>query len=219
MTSARRTIIQASQKLLRPPFIYFLALNLFVQAVILSIQPDDAGSFSLLLLAAVGAYLHIGMILAAAAAEPGTGIDPWLRAAFRQRCFWRLAFTELFTLLLVAAGLLLLIIPGLLVGAAVALGPQAAVFEGMWPGNAVRRSVELTRPVRQKVGVLFALFSLVPVLLTQIGYFLEWNKNLEVAWYASQGAYVVLTNIGLIALTRAYVELSGASKQSEPATS
>jgi hypothetical protein len=196
---------------LRPPFSILVALSLFVYVASASVSPDadQGGLFFALLLAIVSAYVQIACTLAAAAPDPGRSGDEWLRAAFKQRCFWRFALAELATVLLVALGLLAAIVGAFIVGGIVALAQTAAVLERKWPLHALRRSAELSRGARGALTLVFGVLVLAPSAAIQAGYQLGAPAELGTAWIIATLPVVVLTLAGTIALARAFMALGG----------
>lgn len=88
--------------------------------------------------------------------------DPSLRAmagaireAARQVRLWRLVRLDLYVTALTVVGLLLLVIPGLVLGVLLALSGPVLSLEGLRPRQAMRRSVQLVR--RRPVAMATAL--------------------------------------------------------------
>lgn len=208
---ASELIVEASRRLLQPPFLSLLVLNLFVSTVAASFaeQIDEISIFSSVALAVVAAYLQIAVILAASEPEPEGSADHWIKAALKRRCFWRFAFASLFSFILVAAGLLALVIPGFILGAYVGMGPIAAVVERARAGESLRRSAELSVKGRRAVGTIFGLFVVVPNGALQVALYLAPKAIPLGLWIGLELATVILFLIALIALTRAFVSLGG----------
>ncbi|MBA2724568.1 MAG: hypothetical protein H0U53_01145 [Actinobacteria bacterium] len=208
---AGELIVEGFRRLLKPPFLSLLVLNLFVSSVAASFagQIDEISVFSSVALAVVSAYLQIAVILAASDQEPVESADHWIKAAVKRRCFWRFALASIFSFILVAAGLLALVIPGFIVGAYVGMGPIAAVVERTRAGDSLRRSVELSVKGRRAVGVIFGLFVVIPNGALQVALYFA-PKALPLGlWIGLELATVILFLVALIALTRAFVCLGG----------
>lgn len=209
--TAGSLIRDAGARLLKPPFLPLFILSLFVSTVAASFaeQVDDVSLLSSIALAVVSAYLQIAIILAAAEEEPSTSADAWIKAAFRRRCFWRFALASLFSFVLVAAGLLVLVIPGFIVGAYVGMGPIAAVLERTGPGDSLRRSTALSAPARRAVGLVFGLFVIVPNAALQVALYLNADAFPLGLWIGLELATVILFMVALLALTHAFLRLGG----------
>lgn len=207
-------IAQAVRQFLKPPFLSLLLLSLFVSTVAASFaeQVDEISVFSSVALAVVSAYLQIAVILAGSEPEPQGSADHWIKTAFRRRCFWRFALASLFSFILVAAGLLALVIPGLIVGSYVGMSPIVAVLERTRAGDALRRSVELSTKGRRAVGIIFGLFVVVPNAALQVGLYFEPKAIPLGVWIGLELATVVLFLLGLLALTKAFLVLGGTRK-------
>lgn len=209
--SAGGLIRGAAARLVKPPFLPLFGLSLFVSAVAASFaeQIDDVSLVSSIALAVVSAYLQIAVVLAAAEKEPSPSADVWIKAAFKRRCFWRFALASLFSFILVAAGLLVLVIPGFIVGAYVGLGPVAAVLERTGPGDSLRRSSALSAPARRALGIVFGLFVVVPNAALQVALYLNPDAFPLGVWIAVELATVILFLVALLALTHAFILLGG----------
>ena len=121
----------------------------------------------------------------------------------------------MFSDLTVAAGTLLLLVGGFVMGALVALAPQAAALERRLPIEALARSVQVTRTVRKKIGIVYGAFVLVPTL-TSAALFFSGVRSVE-AQVIIGIISGTLSLAGSIALTRAFVELHAEEKPREPA--
>jgi hypothetical protein len=188
--------------LLAPPFLPLFVLSLFVSTVAASFaeQVDDVSLISSIALAVVSAYLQIAIVLAAAEQGPSPSADVWIKAAFRRRCFWRFALASLFSFVLVAAGLLVLVIPGFIVGAYVSMGPIAAVLERTGPGDSLRRSTALSKPARRAVGTVFGLFVILPNAALQVALYLNPDVFPLGLWIGLELITVILFLVSLLAL-------------------
>jgi len=204
----------AVARLLAPPFLPLFVLSLFVSTVAASFaeQVDDVSLISSIALAVVSAYLQIGIVLAAAEQNPSPSADVWIKAAFRRRCFWRFALASLFSFVLVAAGLLVLVIPGFIVGAYVSMGPIAAVLERTGPGDSLRRSTALSKPARRAVGTVFGLFVILPNAALQVALYLNADVFPLGLWIGLELITVILFLVALLALSQAFLLLGGEHK-------
>jgi hypothetical protein len=210
LTSVRAgpLVRQALTDLFRPPFATLLVVNLFLYVVPgTTPQADLLDLLLALLVAAASVYVQIACILAAAASDPGRSGDAWLRAAFRRRCFWRVVGVQLLTLLLVAAGAVLLVVGAFVVGGIISLGEAAVVLERAGPIEAVRRSARLTRPAR---GALIIVFGLLVIAPSVVGPSVSALGASRVALVAVGLPLVVVSMGGTLALARAFVALGGA---------
>jgi hypothetical protein len=230
--SLRRLMIFGATSLLRPPFRSLLLVEILitlVAATIPSNATDAAAIIGGLVLLLVSAVLQIAILLAAAVEDPGRSADPWIVGTFRKRCFWRFVLARLLVRLMVVLGLAVLLLIGsqlpllwlalgglvvgmvwgFMVGSVVGVAEQAAVLERRWPFNAMARSSELTRSARRPVGILFALFVVAPNFLGDRYLGLDLLKDLGGFRLVPALVAVVASTAGLIALTRAYVELGG----------
>jgi hypothetical protein len=222
MESGERTIrpvveIAAAFRLLaRPPFVTILLLQVFLSvagASIGRVGDQRADEFGFLLMtgslsfAAVSIYLHVAATLAAGGTGEGSS-EAWIRAAFRQRCFWRYIGATLLSVFLIMLGMLALVIGGIVIGSWVALSQAAVVLERKRPVEAVNRSNELTRPVRKPVAIIFTVFWL-PVLASAVAFIvLEIRLDL-VPQVLIDVTSAVLGLAATIAFTRVYVKLGG----------
>jgi hypothetical protein len=237
--SLRRMMIAGAVALLRPPFRTLLFVEILITLVASSIPPgatDAAAILGAIVLLVVSAVLQIAILLAAAEPEPGRIADPWIFGVFKRRCFWRFAFTRLLVRLMVVVGLAVVLIAGarlpllwaeliaavtgllwgFVVGSIVGVAEQAAVLEHRWPFNAMGRSSELTRPARRPIGILFALFVVAPNFLSDRFLGLDLVKSLGALRSIPAVLAVIVSTAGLIALTRAYVELGGSQVAGRP---
>jgi hypothetical protein len=194
--------------LARPPFGTLLMLNLFLHVVSGAVPGTDFVDLLLTLIVIVASvYVEIAVTLAAGSGQPGRSGDAWFRSALRRRCFWRVVGVQLVTLVLVAGGLLVLVVGALMVGGMVSLAEAAVVLERAGPLEAVRRSVQLGRPARAPLVLVFALLVLAPAIAGQGTFFLGLSRLSTVLLGLP---FVVLSMAGTLALTRAFVALGGA---------
>ncbi len=205
---AGRLMAGALRDLLRRPFLTLLLLNLFLSLVTMSIQSDDTGLLMWVLLAALTIYLQIATILAAGSAQAARGADPWIKAAFRARCFLRAVIVEVFTFLVVGLGLFLFVIGGLVAGAYLGLAQPALVLEKLGITQAIVRSAEMGEGTRKQIGIIFALLVLTPNVAVPLA-LAGGLDAFPVAGSALTFVAVALTMAGTIALTRSFVSLGG----------
>ena len=207
--SASSLLKGAARDLLRPPFVVLLVLTILATFATAPISELDAPALvGTLIVAFVQAYASIAITLAATEEQPDTSADTWIKAAVRRRCLWRTVFAQIFVAFLVTAGLIFLIVPGFIVGAAVALGTAAVALENVGPGESVRRSIELTRPARKPVGIVYGTFALLPTVALQIGFYFG-NPDDVWLWTSARAVVLVLFAVAQIALTRAFLALGG----------
>jgi len=205
-------IASSLQDVLRPPFVSLLILNLLLTLASSSLtgEIDGTGFVLWVILSALSVFVDIATVLVAGAAEPVRSADPWIKASFRIRCFWRFLGVEILTFVLVALGLFLLVIGGFAVGAYLALGAPAVVLERKKPLRALSHSAEMSEGRRLQLGVIFGVLIIVPNAGLQVAYALNESIN-TVVWMAANAAGVVLMTAGTIAITRAFVRLGGAT--------
>jgi hypothetical protein len=230
--SLGRLMLGGASALIRPPFrnlVLVECLTTLVAAGIPIRAADPAAVIGALVLLLISAIVQIAILLAAAEADPDRSADRWIFAAFRKRSFWRFAVTRLLVRLMILLGLagvliagsrfpplgveVMALIAGLiwgsLLGSVVGVAEQAAVLERRWPFNAMARSSELTRAQRRPVGILFALFVVAPNFLGDGFLGLDLLKNLGALRLAPALLAVLVSTAGLIALTKAYIDLGG----------
>jgi hypothetical protein len=204
--------------LTRPPFVWLVAVGLLGVLATEPIHSEDVASFvGIALVTVISAYVSIAITLAAADREPSRSPEFWVRAALARRCLVRSFVTLLFATVLVAAGLIALVVPGFIVGSFVALSEIAAVLENHHPGDAVRRSIELSRPARRPIGIVYGLLVIVPGGALQVALTLG---TIDPGWLrgAAGCLTLLLASAAQIALTKAYLELGGEKlRREEPA--
>lgn len=195
----------------RPPFrtIWLLLMLIAGASASMSADAEDAtlAIVSTVLFTVLGMLLEMTAVLAAASGETA-GADDWIRAAVKHRSFLRFAGASIFSDLTVAAGSLVLIVGGFVMGALVALAPQAAALERRLPLEALARSVFITRPARTKIGLVYGLFVLVPTLAS-VGLYFSGARSVTAQSIIGMTS-ATLGLAGSIALTRAFVELRSA---------
>ena len=206
--------------LFRPPFVWLLAigiLGIFATSSIGGPPEDELALVGIAIVALISAYTSIALTLASAEDVPDRSPETWVRAALVRRALIRSFLSGIFAILLVFAGLLALVIPGLIIGASVALADIAAVLENHRPGDALRRSIELSKPARKPIGIVFGLLVIIPSMALQVTtYFVV----VEPEWIvtAAQCFNYVLASAAHIALTKAFLQLGGKKlARSEPA--
>jgi hypothetical protein len=214
-----REIVAAFRALTQKPFLTLVLVDILLALGNLSITQltrVEASAqilfltFSSTLFFGVAAvYLQIAVTLAAASTQGEThGADPWLKAALRQRCFWRLVGASLLAAFFVMAGTLMLVIGAIVVGSAVALTQPAVVLERKRPVAAINRSGELTKPVRRAVGVIFAVLWFAPAALS---FALTWGAELpNMAQIPFSVCSAIFYMAATIAFARVFVQLGGA---------
>lgn len=198
----------ALRDLLRRPFSTLLFLNLFLSLVTMSIQSDDTGLLMWFVLAALTIYVQIATILAAGSAQAARSADPWIRAAFRARCFLRSVIVEVFTFVVVGLGLFFFVIGGLVAGAYLGLAQPALVLERLGVTHSIAKSAEIGEGRRKPIGIVFALLVLVPNVAVPLA-LAGGLDAFPIAGSALTFVAVALTMAGTIALTRAFVSLGG----------
>jgi hypothetical protein len=205
--------------LFRAPFIWLLAigiLGIFATSSIGGPPEDELALVGVVVVALISVYTSIALTLAAAEDEPDGSPERWVRAALVRRCWIRTFLSGIFAFLLVFAGLVALVVPGFIIGAAVALSDIGAVLENHRPGDAIRRSIELSKPARKPIGIVFGLLVTVPSMSLQLTtYFVD----VEPEWIvtAAQCLNYILASAAHIALTKAFLQLGGKNlARSEP---
>lgn len=204
----------------RRPFRGVLALSVLI-AFVLESLPEEGDSTTLLaalLLIVLSLYLQITMTLAAAEERPDESVDVWLKRALTRRCFWRYAAASILVMLaVVVAGMIGLVVGGLVVGGILALTDQAVVLEGRSPLEAIARSAELSKPARLPLAVIFGLLVLIPGLSVQIGT-VVWDLEAFFGglWPLVPIVVIILGLAGTIALTKVYLSLGGTVVPTRP---
>ena len=206
--------------LVRPPFVWLAGIGLLGIIATEPIHSDDAASLvGVAVVAAISAYASIAITLAATQPEPSRSPEFWVRAALSRRCWLRSVATMVFASLLWAAGLLALIVPAFFIGAAVALSQTAAVLENHSPTDAIRRSIELSKPARVAIGIVYGLLVIVPAGSLQAAFTFE---LIEPGWLRGAAGCLILllSSAAQISLTRAFLRLGGKNlSREEPAPS
>ncbi len=198
------------RELARPPFPVLLALSLMTSLVGATLTDQDELTLVVaLFLNAISLYIDIAVILAAGSTENVRSADTWLKGAFLRRCFWRFVATEILAILLVVVGAVALVVGAFVVGGIVALSLPAAVIDRHHPTEAIRLSATITKPVRVATAVIFGLLFILPFAAVQGGFQLGLPQDLGTAWHGVIAGAVILSMTGTIALTRAYVVVTG----------
>jgi hypothetical protein len=198
--------------LFRRPFVVLLFLNILLSGVTASLgSDDDSVLIAWLLLTALTVYVQIATILAASSDDPDPRGDPWIRAAFKARRFWRFVAIEIFIFVVVALSLFLLVIGGLVAGAYVGLAEQAVVIERNGVAKAVVRSYEVGAGARRTVGVIFGTLVLLPNIALPLAYTMGADES-TLARVAVSAVAALLTMAGTIALTHTFGILTETSQ-------
>lgn len=200
----------AMRRLIRPPFSMLLLLSLAVSFVS-STFADDLDEFDLLMtivLLFISAFLQIAVILAASDPSPDRSADAWVKEAFRRRVLLKFVLASFFSIALMAAGLLALVIPAFFIAGMVSLAPMSAVLENTGAGDSLRRSIELSRAARLQLSLMFSVLVLAPYVGLQALYLVGDGK---VTWplVALELLSVCLLLWVTIALTQAFSLLGG----------
>jgi hypothetical protein len=195
--------------LFRPPFIWLGAIGILGILATSPIDNDDpAALLGVAVITVISAYTSIGLTLAAAEDTPDGSPERWVRAAVLRRCLIRTFFAAIFAFLLVLAGIVALVVPAFIIGASVALADIATVLENHRPGDAIRRSIELSKPARRPIGIIFGVLVIVPSVALQITtYFADVDPEWIVT--ALQCFNYILASAAHIALTKAFLHLGG----------
>ena len=195
---------------MRPPFSMLLLLSVAVSAVSSTFSPelDEFDLLMTMLLLLISAFLQIATILAAADPEPDRSADTWVKEAFRRRVLLRFLLASFFSLALIAAGFLALVIPAFFIAGMVSLTPMSSVLENASAGDALRRAIELSRPARLQLSLMFSGLVLVPYIALQVLYFAGEGK-VTAGLIALELVAVFLLTWVTIALTQAFLLLGG----------
>ncbi|MEA2498567.1 MAG: hypothetical protein QOH26_972 [Actinomycetota bacterium] len=218
LLTTQKLVRAGFRDLLKPPFRALLALNLFLTLASDSfgVEPDDVTAWLSLLLLAVSTYLQIALTLAAADLKPARSADTWVRAAFKQRCFWRFFVASLLSLLVIVLGFAALIVPGVILCGVLSLVQPAAVLERLDPIAAMRRSSLISSRARRPLAIFFFLLVLLPNVTLQAGFYLSGEETLGPEWVTLDLITVVLSMGATIALTRAFVALRPPAPAADP---
>lgn len=214
-------IASAARRVPKRPFVILLAVTMFLTVVSSSFSstaPDDFSTFASILLLVVGTFIQIAVILAAADPDPAPSADVWVKETLRRRLFLRYFMTSLLAALLIVLGLVALLVGAFFVAAFVGLAPTASALERLGPIDALRRSLQLTKPARWQVGLLVALLLMAPTILTTAGDASGVAEDLGGAWVLVILASVVVSLIGSISLAQLFVLLRAQHESLEPPT-
>lgn len=200
----------ALARLLRPPFSMLLLLSLAVSLVSSTFSPelDEFDLLMTMILLLISAFLQIAVILAAADPNPDRSADAWVKEALRRRVLLRFLLASFFSIALIAAGLLALVIPAFFIAGMVALAPMSSVLENAGAGNALRRGIELSRPARLQLSLMFSALVLLPYIALQVLYVVG-EGRVTVGLIALELISVFLLTWVTIALTQAFLILGG----------
>jgi hypothetical protein len=217
--SAGAEIAAAVRSLAKRPLSVLLLLSYLLALVAMSIssQVDAASSDAALSLArasnvvveVIGVYVQIAVVLAAASATVERAADPWIRAAFKHRCFWRYFAVTILMVLLALIGAAAALIGAAVVGGIIGLGQPAVVLERLQPIAALQRSAALTKPARRPVGIVFFVLLLLPLAAGLV--LLAFDVRPGLAWDTAVTVLGATTSfVATVALTRIFVKLGGA---------
>jgi hypothetical protein len=201
----------AARRTFRPPFFTLLVLSVLVVLVGGTVTDPDSAFFTMLVLLVIENYINIAVILAGAGAgAPGADVtaDTWIRAAFRRRTFWRYLGTSLLASFVAGLGFVFLIVPGFIAAGRLGLGPVIAVLENSLPGDALRRSGQLSESMRGTVAVAFGLFQVLPSLA--LGVASAWDpEGLRTALLAGGVVVVFAERVGTLTLVDVFMRQGG----------
>jgi hypothetical protein len=217
--SAPVELADAFRSLTKRPFLVLLCLSYLLALVGTSIalqvdasSADSALSFawtSNLIIDVLGIYLQIAVVLAAGGSGDPLSADPWMRAAFKHRCFWRYFAVTILEVLLTLIGLVGAVVGAFIVGGIVALAQPAVVLERLQPVEALRRSAAMTKPARRTVGIVFVALLLAPLAAGLV--LLALGVDVPIGWELAISVVGATTSFtATIALTRIFVKLGGA---------
>jgi hypothetical protein len=209
---AGRLIAAAARDILRPPFRTIVALSVLIEIVVGTFGNTlgDDTAFTLAVLISIDIYLQLALTLAAASPDPEPTSDGWIKGAFRRRCFLRYLFAELSAVLIVVlAAVGGLIAGGVIAAGWLALAQPAAALERRMPIDALRRSIELARPAVLALAIVFTLTIGFPAIGAEVGTTFGWDDKLGVVWTILVSFGALVTGIGTVALSRAFVALGG----------
>ena len=208
----------AMRRLVRPPFSMLLLLSLAVSFVSSTFADDldESDLFMTIVLLVISAFLQIAVILAASDPSPDPSADAWIKEAFRRRVLLKFVLASFFSIALIAAGLLALVIPAFFVAGMVCLAPMSAVLENAGAGDSLRRSIELSKPARLQLSLMFSTLVLTPYVVLQILYVMGG----EVTWplVALELLSVFFLLWVTIALTQAFALLGGRREPRQPSS-
>ena len=207
-------MLDALRSLFRPPFRMLVVVNILVALAGDSIAGPGASveegdlAWTLVLLA-VSLYVQIAVTLAAGRSDAEPSADAWVKSAWRRRVFWRVVVVSLLSAGALVGGIVLLVVGAFVVGGVIALAQPAAVLERTGPVQAILRSAELTRGVRARTAVVFAVLFLVPTAALWGASVTDTPKAMGAGWVAVPVVVETLGLAGLIACTRIFVVRGG----------
>ena len=219
MISAGAEMAGAVRSLSKRPLLVLLLLSYLLALVAMSIssQVDASSSDASLSLArasnvvveVIGIYLQIAVVLVAGSASIERAADPWIRAAFKHRCFWRYFAVTILEVLLALIGAVAALVGAAVVGGIIGLGQPAVVLERLQPIVALRRSAALTKTARRPVGIVFFVLLLLPLAGGLVLLALDAHPGV-VADTALTVVGATTSFVATVALTRIFVKLGGA---------
>lgn len=134
-----------------------------------SSAPDDNAAFALLVLAVLSMLVSELMVgaMTHAIARAVAGVRPRVGESYRFALerIWTIIWVAVLVGLLVFAGLILLIVPGIILWVRLSVALPAVVVEGPRGGSALRRSFSLTRFNSWRVGGFLALMMIISGIL------------------------------------------------------
>lgn len=212
---ARQVFAEAARLNLQRPFSTLLLLSLFLTVVSGSIaEATEAALLLGIILLVVETYIDISVILAAADPDPDPSGDKWIRAAFRRRVFWRYVLTSLAVFFVTGFGFVLLIVPGFIVAGRFGLAQATAVLDARRETLPIARSVQLTKPARGAVAVLFGAFLVLPAVGLQVEAIA--SQDFDSLFLGLNLVLVVLARTATIGLVKIYRALGGIEKAYVP---
>ncbi|MGI8774765.1 MAG: hypothetical protein ACR2KQ_07090 [Actinomycetota bacterium] len=212
-------VVSAARRVPQGPFLMLLALTMFLTIVSTSFgssAPDGFSTTASILLLVVGTFIQIAVVLAAADPDPAPSADVWVKEALRRQLFLRYFVTSLLAALLIVLGLVAFLVGAAFVAAFVGLAPTAAALERLGPVDAVRRSLQLSKPARWQVGLIVTLFLMAPTILTTAGDATGLAADLGIAWTGIILASVAVSMVGSIALAQLFVILRAVDETARP---
>lgn len=206
--SWRALFALAARLNLRRPLSTLLLLSLFITLVSGSVaEASESAFFFSLLLLVIETYVDIAAILAASDHDADPAGDTWIRLALKRRVFWRYLLTSLAVYFLTGVAFALLIVPGFLLAGRVGLAQATAVLDARRETLPVARSVELTKPARTTVAILFGFFLVLPALGLQVAALV--SVEVSALFVVLNMLLVVVARIATVALVRTYQALGG----------
>ena len=212
-------IASALRSLVRAPFLALLLLDFLIAATsagigdLLGPNASEDSFFlvltSSLFFAGATIYLQIAVMLAAGGSGDVGGADAWVKAAIRNRCFWRFLGVSVLAAFLILVGAVALIVGAIVIASSLLLSQPAVVLERKLPKEALQRSAELSKPARVALGTIFLLLWLPPLVLAVVFDLLDVDLDVAVQMAVGFGSSV-LGMAATITVTRVFVKLGGA---------